>query len=101
MHMFRFLCRRHSSLNPYRRLFSSTRSYLAEAHPSSSNVIHEIEQDGARILQAVRKRVKIRDELLAKMSDDMSFSEDIARARQLKELEPLHEAWSNWTHARQ
>jgi len=35
------------------------------------------------------------------MSDDMSSSEDIARARQLKELEPLHEAWSNWTHARQ
>lgn len=35
------------------------------------------------------------------MSEDMSSPEDIARARQLKELEPLHEAWSNWTHARQ
>ncbi|KAG1720103.1 hypothetical protein EDB19DRAFT_1898544 [Suillus lakei] len=31
----------------------------------------------------------------------MSSPEDIARARQLKELEPLHEAWSSWTHARQ
>ncbi|KAJ8592566.1 release factor [Rhizopogon salebrosus TDB-379] len=31
----------------------------------------------------------------------MSSPEDIARARHLKELEPLHEAWSNWAHTRQ
>jgi hypothetical protein len=35
------------------------------------------------------------------MSEDVSSPDDIARARQLKELEPIHEAWSNWTHARQ
>lgn len=99
--MFRFLCRCHGPLKPYRRFISSTRPYLAEAHPAASNIIHELENDGARILQAVKKRVKVRDELLANMSEDMSSPEDIARARQLKELEPLHEAWSNWTHARQ
>lgn len=98
--MLRFLCRCHSPFKPYRRFISSTRPYIAEAH-TPSNVIHELEQDGARILQAVRKRVKARDELLANMSGDMSSPEDIGRARQLKELEPLHEAWLNWTHARQ
>jgi hypothetical protein len=67
MHMLRFLCRYYSPLKPHQRFFSSTRLYLADAHPASSNanVIHEIEQDGSRILQAVKKRVKLRDELLA------------------------------------
>jgi hypothetical protein len=35
------------------------------------------------------------------MSEDMSSPEDIARARHLKELEPLHEAWSSWAYTRQ
>ena len=115
--MFRLLhiCRCHGPIKPSSRFFSTTRPHLVDPHP---NAIHQIEQDGARILQAVRKRVKLRDELLAnvsllskllgifglvyiQMSEDMSSPEDIARARQLKELEPLHEAWSNWTHARQ
>ncbi|KAH7922745.1 release factor [Leucogyrophana mollusca] len=31
----------------------------------------------------------------------MSSPEDIARARQIKELEPLHEAWTQWTRTRE
>lgn len=62
--MFHFLSRYHR-VTPLRRLFSTTRQYFRESHFSTSNVIHQIEHDGARILQAVSKRVKLRDELLA------------------------------------
>ncbi|KAG9311303.1 hypothetical protein JVU11DRAFT_8391 [Chiua virens] len=35
------------------------------------------------------------------MSESMSSSEDIARARQAKELEPLHDAWTSWVKTRE
>ncbi|KIJ05234.1 hypothetical protein PAXINDRAFT_141427 [Paxillus involutus ATCC 200175] len=35
------------------------------------------------------------------MSEAMSSPEDIARARQIKELEPLHEAWTLWAKTKE
>ncbi|KAF8433964.1 release factor [Boletus edulis BED1] len=67
---------------------------------SSANAIDQLENDGARILRAVRKRVETRKELLSKMSEGMSSPEDIARARHVKELEPLHDAWTSWSKTR-
>ena len=84
----------------------------------STNAIDQLEQDGARILRAVQKRVDTRKELLSKvsryrielfyhalskekMSKSMSTPEDIARARQVKELEPLHDAWTSWAKTRE
>lgn len=84
----------------------------------STNAIDQLEKDGARILRAVQKRVDIRKELLSKvsrsrirpflpclilrkMSESMSAPEDIARARQAKELEPLHDAWTLWVKTRE
>lgn len=31
----------------------------------------------------------------------MSSPEDIARARQAKELEPLHDAWTSWLNTKE
>ncbi|KAL4063711.1 hypothetical protein J3A83DRAFT_4361843 [Scleroderma citrinum] len=35
------------------------------------------------------------------MSEDVTSQEGIARARQMKELEPLHDAWVSWTKTRE
>jgi hypothetical protein len=49
----------------------------------------------------MQKRVEERANLLAQMSEDMSSPEDIKRARQVKELEPLKAAWDEWETNRQ
>ena len=75
-----------------------------------------------RILRAVKTRVESRADLVAKvcsfvyiltaqtpercnrnlqMSEDMPSSANIARARQIKEMEALHEAWTTWLRTRQ
>ncbi|KAH0828578.1 hypothetical protein J3R83DRAFT_2849 [Lanmaoa asiatica] len=66
----------------------------------SANAISQLEKDGARILRAVRKRVETRKELLSK-AKSMSSPEDIARARHVKELEPLYDAWTSWVKTRE
>lgn len=84
----------------------------------SANAVSQLEEDGARILRAVQKRVETRKELLSqasrlknrcfavphlskKMSEAISSLEDIARARHAKELEPLYNAWTSWMKTRE
>lgn len=92
------LCRvTHIPLNPYTRIFSITTRPFSQ----SSSFIEHIERDGARILRTVQKRVNERANILAQISEDMSSPEDIKRAKQAKELEPLREAWDEWRKNRQ
>ncbi|KAI6169703.1 hypothetical protein EDD17DRAFT_1784995 [Pisolithus thermaeus] len=67
------------------------RTYATPAIPSA---IRQLEKDGARVLRAVQTRIGTRNEVLAK-------AEEIARARQIKDLEPLYEAWISWTKTRE
>lgn len=74
------------------------RTYATPAIPSA---LRQLEKDGARILRAVQTRVDTRNEVLAKMSDNVTSQEEIARARHIKELEPLYDAWISWTKTRE
>ncbi|KAK7434187.1 Peptide chain release factor 1, mitochondrial [Stygiomarasmius scandens] len=58
------------------------------------------QQDGSRILRVVQRRIDERANIRSQISDEMSTSEDIARLRQLKESEPLQEAWDDWTNTK-
>lgn len=79
------------------------RSYSTATRPTSKTVsaFEQLEQNGARILRIVQKRVEERANLLSQMSDDMSSPEDIKSLRQAKELEPLQIAWDDWQANRQ
>ncbi|KIM56561.1 hypothetical protein SCLCIDRAFT_132357 [Scleroderma citrinum Foug A] len=72
----------------------------AYATTATTSAFRKLEKDGARILRAVQRRIDIRNELMNK-AQDVTSQEGIARARQIKELEPLHEAWLSWTKARE
>jgi hypothetical protein len=80
----------------------SLRSYSATAQSSSKvlSAIEQLEQDGARLLRTVQKRVEQRAKLLAQLSEDSSSLEDVKRMRQAKDLEPLKVAWDEWERNR-
>jgi len=42
-----------------------------------------------------------RKRLLSEVSDDFSRAEDIAMVKRIKELEPLQDAWQEWSQSRQ
>lgn len=97
-----FLCRiKHITLRSYTRTYSTASARSIPSSPKSLTAIDQLEQDGARILRTVQKRVEERDNLLAQISEDMSSPEDIKCARQAKELEPLKMAWDEWQTNRQ
>ncbi|KAJ7449955.1 peptide chain release factor 1 [Mycena latifolia] len=66
-----------------------------------SSAIQQIERDGARILRIVKKRVDERASIASQISESMSSPEDILRLKQLKETEPIQEAWDNWITTRE
>nr|GAT53296.1 predicted protein [Mycena chlorophos] len=66
-----------------------------------STGIQQIEKDGARILRIVKKRVDERALLTSQLSESMSTPEDITRLKQLKESEPIQEAWDEWAKTRE
>ncbi|KAI6044508.1 hypothetical protein EDC04DRAFT_313531 [Pisolithus marmoratus] len=82
----------------YHVLVRLQRTYATPAVPGA---LRQLEKDGARVLRAVRTRIDMRNELLAKVSENVTSQEQIARARQIKELEPLHDAWISWTKTRE
>jgi len=85
---------------PYSRIYSAASARLSQFSKSLSS-IDLLEQDGARILRTVQKRVEERANLLAEISEDMSHPADVKRLRQIKELEPLKQAWDQWETNRQ
>jgi peptide chain release factor 1 len=66
------------------------------ATSSALDLIRQLETDSARVLRIVRKRVDERTKLLDELSEGTMSSSDIKKARQAKELEPLHSAWDEW-----
>ncbi|KAG8912415.1 hypothetical protein FRC00_004565, partial [Tulasnella sp. 408] len=78
-------------------------STASKASPQSQNldVAQQLEKDASRILNVVRRRIEERDKLLREDADSQgSSTAHIQRAKTLKELEPLHQAWTRWTEAR-
>lgn len=78
-------------------------STASKASPQSQNldVAQQLEKDASRILNVVRRRIEERDKLLREDVDAQgSSTAHIQRAKALKELEPLHQAWTRWTDAR-
>ncbi|KAF8816421.1 release factor [Phlegmacium glaucopus] len=71
------------------------------AKATTIDAVQKLEHDYSRLLRVVEKRIDDRKHLASKISDDMSSSEDIANLKQLKESEPLQNAWDNWIQARQ
>ncbi|KAF7305033.1 RF-PROK-I domain-containing protein [Mycena kentingensis (nom. inval.)] len=66
-----------------------------------SSGIQQIEKDGARILRIVKKRVDERALLTSQLSESLSTPADITRLKQLKESEPIQQAWDIWLKTRQ
>ncbi|KAF7338172.1 RF-PROK-I domain-containing protein [Mycena venus] len=66
-----------------------------------SSAIQQIEKDGARILRIVKKRVDERAAIASQISETMASPEDIMRLKQLKETEPIQEAWDQWVSTRE
>ncbi|KAG9019510.1 hypothetical protein FRB90_001171 [Tulasnella sp. 427] len=65
------------------------------------DVAQQLEKDASRILKVVQRRVEERERLLREDAEDQgSSAAHIQRAKTLKELEPLHQAWARWTEAR-
>ncbi|KAG9047630.1 hypothetical protein FS837_001823 [Tulasnella sp. UAMH 9824] len=78
-------------------------STASKPSPQSQNldVAQQLEKDASRILNVVRRRIEERDKLLREDADAQgSSTAHIQRAKTLKELEPLHQAWTRWTEAR-
>lgn len=87
------------SSGPPTRLAST--SSKAPAQSQNLDVVQQLEKDASRILNVVRRRVEERDTLLKEDPDSQgSSAAHIQRAKTLKELEPLHQAWTGWTEAR-
>ncbi|KAG8994393.1 hypothetical protein FRB94_009931 [Tulasnella sp. JGI-2019a] len=68
-----------------------------------SDLVDQLERDARRILRVVERRVEEREKLL---KEDMAetaggSTEQIRRARALKESEPLHEAWTRYLGSKQ
>jgi peptide chain release factor 1 len=96
------LCRiKHVPLRPYTRLYSVTLTPTIPSHSKSLSAVDQLEQNGARILRTVQRRVEERNDLVASSLDDISSPEDIKRAKRVKELEPLKMAWDEWQTNRQ
>jgi peptide chain release factor 1 len=87
---------KHIPIRPYTRIYSAASARPSQSSSKALSVLDILEQDGARILRTVQKRVEERANLLAQMSEDMSSPEDIKRVRQIRELEPLQLAWDEW-----
>ncbi|KAJ7087894.1 hypothetical protein C8R44DRAFT_820088 [Mycena epipterygia] len=66
-----------------------------------SSAIRQIEKDGARILRIVKKRIDERASIASQISETMSSPEDILRLKQLKETEPIQNAWDDWIATRE
>ncbi|EPQ51562.1 release factor [Gloeophyllum trabeum ATCC 11539] len=60
----------------------------------------QLDLNNAKILRVVEKKVAERANLL-KSVNESSGHNDIARSKQLKELEPLKEAWDDWSQTLQ
>ncbi|KAF4593206.1 hypothetical protein EYR38_008918 [Pleurotus pulmonarius] len=67
----------------------------------SHQTIEQLEKDGSRIIQIVKKRIVEREELLSQIGDTVSSKEDIKRAKILRESENLQEAWTEWNKTRE
>ncbi|KAF8632676.1 hypothetical protein AX17_004808 [Amanita inopinata Kibby_2008] len=63
--------------------------------------LQQLENQHARLLRVVRKRMEERDSLQSQLSEDLSAPEDIKRLKQLKETESLRLVWNEWDQARQ
>ncbi|KZO94586.1 release factor [Calocera viscosa TUFC12733] len=57
--------------------------------------------EGERILNIVSRRMAERNELQQLLSENPHLPEQVQRAKLVKELEPLTEAWQKWEHAEQ
>ncbi|KAI0829412.1 release factor [Trametes gibbosa] len=90
-----FYARRHSRLS---RSFQTGRAILAQAQRQSASTSKV--QD-TPIVQYVKKKVEERRKLQSELSEEALSDEDIKRVRKIRELEPLQDAWVEWTHAKQ
>ncbi|KAG6914824.1 hypothetical protein DXG01_015125 [Tephrocybe rancida] len=54
-----------------------------------------------RIMRILEKRVEDRKRLTSELSEELSTPSDITRLKQLKETEPLQNAWDQWINTRQ
>ncbi|KAG8924083.1 hypothetical protein FRC02_010663, partial [Tulasnella sp. 418] len=108
MHRITFFSRQVKCLRPtvgFNRKFTS--SLLAADkngfRKQELDLDEQLERDASRILRVVQKRVEERERLLKEEENPESSpsSEQIQRAKLIKQLEPLHEAWNQWKQARE
>jgi hypothetical protein len=79
-----------------RRIQFSTVS--AHWRKTTQTFIAKLEKDGSRVLRAVQSRVDERDRLL-RQAGESGTAQDIQRAKQVKDLGQIHNAWNQWTRA--
>ncbi|KAJ3569151.1 hypothetical protein NP233_g5240 [Leucocoprinus birnbaumii] len=79
------------------------KTYAVTANPNqaSVNVLHNIEKEHERLLRVVERRIAERKTMYSQLTDEMSTPDDIAKLKQLKESEPLQDAWDKWLKARE
>ncbi|KAG8904237.1 hypothetical protein FRB99_002057 [Tulasnella sp. 403] len=93
-----------ATTSPARRNFGVRFSSVSRASSRSHelDIAEKLERDASRVLNVVRRRVEERERLLREDGGAADNSpEQIQRAKTLKELEPLHDAWSQYAAARQ
>ncbi|KAH9853811.1 release factor [Lenzites betulinus] len=82
----------------FARSFQTNRAILAQAQRSTASTSNV--QD-TPIVQYVKKKVEERRKLQSELSEEALSDEDIKRVRKIRELEPLQDAWVEWSHAKQ
>ncbi|KAF8625699.1 hypothetical protein AX15_005267 [Amanita polypyramis BW_CC] len=78
---------------------AALRRYAAALHDKRLAPLQQLENENARILQVIRKKIEERTSLQSQLTPDMSTPEDIKCLKQLKETEPLQNAWDQWNES--
>ncbi|EJD35444.1 release factor [Auricularia subglabra TFB-10046 SS5] len=95
----------HRGLRAVPRIQSYNRAWYSVAPPKSNaarrEYLGQLERDGAKALKVIGKRVQQRARLVQQVDHSASDNEQIKIAKTLKELEPVQEAWDEWSRARE
>ncbi|KAJ3508523.1 hypothetical protein NMY22_g16587 [Coprinellus aureogranulatus] len=89
----------HAMMQARRELPSAT-AVAAKQAKEKLDPVQLLEQQHGRLLRVVKKRVDERATILSQISEDMSSPEDVNRLKQVKEMEPLQNAWDRWAENR-
>ncbi|KLO15191.1 peptide chain release factor 1, partial [Schizopora paradoxa] len=63
---------------------------------TKAHAIQAFEKENARLLAIIQKKAEERNAIVARLEEGGSSADHISQARKLKELDPIHSAWTRW-----